>query len=212
MKKQFGFMIFTTLIVLSACQPPVVFDKPQPEDVAALGGFPRRIQGKFLSAEDNSVLEINSKTIIRTYDFDLKVHVSQLDSNHQLIGDTLFDLTNNEGSVVRIEGDSVVQHVYEQDTLFAIDFLNVLKKFKGYYFINIFALPDRWQVMKLEVSHGTLALSSINRKEDIDQLKVLTETTQDTTPYVFSPSRKQFRNFVRNQGFRDTEKFTKMRN
>lgn len=212
MKKQFGFMIVITLIILSACQPPVVFDKPQPEDVAALGGFPRRIQGKFLSAEDNSVLEINSKTIIRTYDFDLKVHVSQLDSNHQLIGDTLFDLTNNEGSVVRIEGDSVVQHVYEQDTLFAIDFLNVLKKFKGYYFINIFALPDKWQVMKLEFSHGTLALSSINRKEDIEQLKVLTETTQDTTPYVFSPSRKQFRNFVRNQGFRDTEKFTKMRN
>ncbi|MEI6062420.1 MAG: hypothetical protein WCR72_17095, partial [Bacteroidota bacterium] len=123
-----------------------------------------------------------------------------------------FDLKTSKGICVRIEGDSIVIHVNETDTLFAMDTLNVLKKFKGYYFVNIFKEPANWQVMKLDLSRSTLTLSSINRKEDIDQLKAITETSQDTVPYVFSPTKKQFRQFIRNEGFRDTEKFNRISN
>jgi hypothetical protein len=148
--------------------------------------------------------------LIRTYDFDEKVHISQLDSTNQIIGDSLFDLTTNTGQLIRIEGDSIVRHIHGEDTLFAIDSKNVLKKFKGYYFANIFMPPDTWEVKKLEFSRGKLILSSISAKEDLDQLKTVAESTQDTASSAFSPSRKQFKKFVRNDGFRDSEVYFKL--
>jgi len=212
MKKRTCFSVASALMILFACQPPVTFDNPQPADVSPLSGFPKRVQGKFLSSKDNSILEINENSMIRTYDYDQKIHISQLDSNQQLIGDTLFDMKTNQGSIVQFEGDSIVQHINGKDTLFVIDALNVLKKFKGYYFVNINTPPNTWQVIKIGLSRGTLMLSQINRKEDIEQLKTLTETSQDTTPYVFSPTRRQFKSFIRNEGFRDTESFSKLSN
>lgn len=211
MKNQLIFSMVVAATLLIACQPPVTFNKPQPADVNSISNFPKRLQGKYLSTADGSVLQISYNSMIRIYDYDAKVHISQLDSNLQLIGDTLFDLRINKGSLAMIEGDSVLQHFHETDTLFRIDELNVLKKYKGYYFINIFILPETWQVQELEFSRGKLTLACINDKEDINQLKELTDSPQDTVPYVFSPTKMQFRSFVRNEGFREKEIFEKVR-
>jgi len=210
MERKFFFSMVGAITLMFACQPPVTFNKPQPADVNSLGSFPKRIQGKYLCTADRSVLQINDNTMIRIYDYDAKVHISQPDSNLQLIGDTLFDLRINKGTLAIIEGDSVLQHFHETDTLFRIDELNVLKKYKGYYFVNIFTLPNTWQVKELEFRRGTLSLASINKKEDIDQLKEINESPQDTVPYVFSPTKKQFRSFMRNEGFRERETFEKI--
>lgn len=212
MKKLTWFLIALITSILFACQPPVAFDKPQPADVDKISGFPKRIQGKYLSNQDNSVLQVSSDALIRIYDYEQKIYISQLDSNFQLIGDSLFDLRTNKGEIVRIEGDSLVQQMHETDTLFRIDELNVLKKFKGYYFANIYIVPQSWQVKKLEFSRKSLIISDISVKEDLAQLKEITETTQDTVPYVFSPTRREFKTFVRNDGFRDSEEFTKISN
>lgn len=211
MLKQLFFSFLTAAIFLIGCQPPVAFDTPQPADINPLGGFPKRIQGKYLSSEDSSFLQITASSMLRTYDFYLKIHLSQLDSTQQIIGDTLFDLKTNMGKPIQIEGDSIVTHIFGVDTLFTIDKLNVLKKYKGYYFVNNYTPPDTWQVKKLELSRGKLILSSINNKEDLEQLKELTESTQDTVPYVFSVSHKQFKAFVHDQGFRDIEIFIRIR-
>lgn len=211
MKNLIWFSIFLASLFVLACQPPVTFDKPQPADVASIDRFPARYQGEYQSSADNSILVINSNSIVRTNCYEEKVHVSQLDSSQQLIGDTLFDLLSNRGSAVQIEGDSIVRNITETDTLFRIDVLNELKKYKGYYFINIFTLPSAWQVRKLNFSRGKLTMNSINTSEDIEQLKALTESKQDSVPYVFSPTRKQFKKFVKADGFRDTETFLKIR-
>ncbi len=211
MKKQMCFSLMLVVLLLIACQPMISFTIPQPADVAPLSGFPKRIQGKYLSSEDSSVLQITSNSVIRVFDFYRKVHVSQLDSNQQIIGDTLFDLQTNSGELIQIEGDSIVTHINEIDTLFAIDKQNVLKKFKGYYFLNTCFSENTWEVKKLGLLKGTLILGRINREEDLDQLRVLTETPQDSTPYVFSPTRKEFKKFVRNDGFRENEEFIKIK-
>jgi len=212
MQKRLYFSLTLVAILLFACQPPVTFTEPQPNDVAALVGFPKRIQGKYLSSEDSSILQITGNSMIRIYDFNQKLHLSQLDSTQQIIGDSLFDLITNIGQLIEIEGDSVVMHINEADTLFDIDAQNVLKKFKGYYFVNILTPPDTWQVKKLEFSRGKLILSSISQNEDLVKLKDHSENTQDTVPYVFSLSGKKFKKFVRDKGFRDSEEFLKIRN
>ena len=210
MKKISVLLVVSLVFILFACQP-VTFTEPQPKDVAAIDAFPARLQGIYLNSGDSSVLQITASTMIISYHYDEKIHVSQLDSTEQLIGDTLFDMLTTKGKLIRIEGDSIVKPVSSSDTLFVFDATHVLKKFKGYYFLNTSNSQDNWQVQKLELSKGRLTLSSLNTKEDLDQLVEITEYPQDTTTYVFSPSRKQFKKFVRNQGFRDSDVFYKIK-
>lgn len=210
MQKQMFFSLSMAALFMFACEPPIVFDKPQPADVAAIGAFPKRIQGKYISSSDSSFLQITGSSLIRIYDFYQKTHVTQLDSNQQIIGDTLFDLITNRGQFIQFEGDSIVEHINETYTIFTIDKLNILKKYKGYYFANIKETPNTWQVKEMEFSHGKLIFSSINKKEDLEQLKQITESASDTMPYVFSPTRKEFKKFIQNNGFRDNEEFMKI--
>lgn len=209
MKKISGLCALMLALILSACKP-VTFTEPQPKDVAALDAFPARLHGKYLNSSDSSLLQITSLSMILSYQYDEKIHVSQLDTTEQLIGDTLFDMLTAKGELIRIEGDSIVKHISGSDTLFAIDAQHVLKKLKGHYFLNTSDSPDNWQVQKLELAKGKLTLSSLNAKEDLDQLVEITEYPQDTTAFVFSPSRKQFKEFVRKQGFRQKEEFWKV--
>ena len=201
----------TTIIILTslvACAPPVTFNEPQPTNTDNLSEFANRLQGHYLSSADSSVLIIDAKTIQRIYDFDYKIHPSQIDSNSRLSGDTIINVTTNTREIVKRAGDSLVTHINYIDTLFQIDYDNVVRKFKGFYFLNKRLDKESWEVKKIELSKGQLIVSSISSKEDIENLKAITESTQDTvSPYNFAATKKQFKEFVKNKGFTDSEKF-----
>ena len=181
-------IIFTSLF---ACEPPVTFNEPQPTDTDNLSKFPDRLQGKYLSLADNSALIIDDKLIQRIYDFDQKIHPSQLDSNSRLSGDTIINLTTHTREVVKRDGDSLVIHVHYIDTLFQMDYDNVVRKLKGYYFLNKRFDKESWEVKKIELSNGRLVVSSISTKQDIENLKTMTESRQDTVaPYNFALTKK----------------------
>lgn len=205
----------TTIIILTSlfsCEPPVTFKEPQPTDNDNLSKFPNRLQGQYLSLADNSILVIGDKLIQRIYDFDLKIHPSQLDSNSRLSGDTIINLTTNTREVVKRDGDSLVTHIQYIDTLFQMDNDNVVRKFKGYYFLNKRYDKESWEVKKIELSKGQLVFSSISTKQDIENLKTITESTQDTVaPYKFATTKKQFKEFIKNGGFTDSETFVRQK-
>jgi hypothetical protein len=191
----------TTIIILTslvACAPPVTFNEPQPTNTDNLSEFPNRLQGHYLSSADSSALIIDAKTIQRIYDFDYTIHSSQIDSNSRLSGDTIINLTTNTREIVQRDGDSLVTHINYIDTLFQIDYDNVVRKFKGFYFLNKRVDKESWEVKKIELSKGQLIVSSISSKEDIENLKTITESTQDTVaPYNFAATKKQFKEFVK---------------
>ena len=216
--------IITTIIILNslvACAPPVTFNEPQPTNTNNLTEFPNRLQGQYLCIADSSILIIDAKTIQRIYDFDFKIHPSQIDSNSRLSGDTIINLTTNTKEIVQRAGDSLVTHINYIDTLFQIDYDNVVRKFKGFYFLNkrqgFYFLSkrldkDSWEVKKIELSKGQLIVSSISSTEDIENLKAITESTQDTVaPYNFAATKKQFKEFVKSKGFTDSEKFIRQK-
>ena len=149
----------TTIIILTslfACESPVTFNEPQPTDTDNLSKFPDRLQGQYLSLADNSALVIGDKLIQRIYDFDQKIHPSQLDSNSRISGDTIINLMTNTREVVKRDGDSLVAHIHYIDTLFQMDYDNVVRKFKGYYFLNKRYDKESWEVKKIELSKGQL--------------------------------------------------------
>ena len=205
----------TTIIILTslfACGPTVTFNEPQPTDTDNLSKFPDRLQGQYLSLADNSVLVIGDKLMERIYDFDQKIHPSQLDSNSRLSGDTIIELTTNSREVVKRDGDSLVIHIHYIDTLFQMDYDNFVRKFKGYYFLNKRYDKESWEVKKIELSKGQLVVSSISTIQDIENLKTLTESTQDTVaPYKFATTKKQFKEFIKNDGFSDSETFVRQK-
>ena len=207
--------IISTIILLTslyACEPPVTFNEPQPTDTDNLAKFPDRLQGNYLSLADNSTLVIGDKLIQRIYDFDQKIHPSQLDSNSRLTGDTIINLTTNSKEVIKRDGDSLITHIHYIDTLFHMDYDNVVRKFKGYYFLNKRYDKESWEVKKIKLSKGELVVSSISTKQDLENLKTITESTQDTVaPYKFSTKKKQFKEFIKNDGFTDSEKFIRQK-
>ena len=200
-----AIIILTSLV---ACAPPVTFNEPQPTDTDNLAEFPNRLQGHYLSSADSSALIIDGKTVQRIYDFDYTIHSSQIDSNSRLFGDKIINLTTNIREIVKRDGDSLITHTSYIDTLFQIDYDNVVRKFKGFYFLNHRRDKESWEVKKIEFSRGQLIVSSISSKEDIENLKAITESTQDTVaPYNFAATKKQFKEFVISKGFTDSEKF-----
>jgi hypothetical protein len=198
------------LISLFACRPTVTFNEPQPTDTDNLSKFPNRLQGQYLSLADSSVLEIGDKLIQRIYDFEEKIHPTQLDSNLRLSGDTIIDLATNTREVVRRDGDSLVTHFHYIDTLFLMDHDNVVRKFKGYYFLNKRYNNESWGVKKIQLSKGKLVISIISTKQDIENLKIISESTEDTlAPYKFAPTKEQFKEFIKNDGFSVSETFVR---
>src|SRR5690554_4310852 len=207
--------IISTFIILTslfACEPPVTFNEPQPADTDNLSNFPKRLQELYLSLADNSTLSIGDKLIQRTYDYDYKVHPNQLDSTSRLSGDTIIDLKTNDKTVINRDGDSLVNQIHYIDTLFQLDYDNVVRKFKGYYFLNTRYDKTSWEVKKIQLSKGQLIISGISTKLDIDNLKEITETPTDTIPpYKFTATKKQFKEFIRNDGFSDSETFVRQK-
>ena len=210
MKKLKLIFIFFIFICFFACEPPVTFNEPQPTDTDNLSHFPIRLQGKYMSLADNSTLLISDKLIQRVFDYDDKIHPNQLDNSSQLSGDTLIDLNTTEKTIVNHDGDSLIIHIHYVDTLFQMNYDNAVRKFKGYYFLNTRYDKTSWEVKKAQLSKGQLIISSISTKLDIDNLKEIIEIPTDTVPpYKFTVTKKQFKEFIKNNGFGNSETFIK---
>jgi len=215
------------LASLFACTPkeamPVAtFNEPQPANIESLPTFPKRLQGQYLSLKDSSMLSINDKFIQRTYNLDFKIHSKALDSLRQdsrcqIKGDTLIFLDiHKKMKIIKQVGDSLLIRGHSIDTLFQIGRNNILRKFKGFYFLNTRYDSDSWEVKKVQLTKGVLVISRILDEADIKKLEEITETEtpQDTVrilPHTFTTTKKQFKTFIKNEGFSNSETFVKQR-
>jgi hypothetical protein len=204
--------VFIILLSLFGCEPPVTFNEPQPIDTNNLTIFPKRLQGEYVSLLDNSTLLINGKLIQRIYDYDYKFHLDQLDSTLMLSGDTIIEIKTNEKTLIKRFSDTLINHVHYIDTIFQMNDDNVVKKFKGYYFLNTRYNATGWEVKKLQLEKGQLIISAISAISDIENLIEITETTNDTVPpFKISATKRQFKMFIKNDGFADREVFLRVK-
>lgn len=209
MLKNVALILSIAAITLYSCDPAATFNKPQPDAVKAQSAFPERLWGKYLSTDQASVVTVTGQLIIDHLEFDLKVHKDSLGAAYKVIGDSL---VNTDGTKQRasLKGDTIVIHANSIDTLFNISADNVLKKFKGYYFLNTRYDSSSWIVRKLSLKKGVLTIASIEEEADIEKLKEITETTADTLSTPINLKRRQFKTFVRRGGFAEEESFTRM--
>lgn len=210
MKKAFAFIVFIGSLILDSCGPAATFETPQPQDEKSLASFSRRLQGKYVAADQASIITITDNLITRHFDFDIKEHKDSLVSLYKIIGDTIIDLKNGTKEKIVIKGDTVIKHENWIDTLFSISTENILKKFKGVYFLNTRINDNMWEVKKVSLEKGVLSIGSISSKEEIQKLKEITETASDTISTNFSLTKRQFKRFVKQDGFSKEETFIRM--
>lgn len=212
MKQLKLIFVLIGLTSLLACEPAVTFTTPQPEGVKDLLEFPSRLQGHYASTKDSSTLSIGAQLIQRVYDFDKRIDTARLGGSSRLSGDTLFDLVTDHKTLLWHEGDSLMAHVHYIDTLFQMTPENVVRKFKGHYFLNQRYGDVGWEVTKVELSKGKLVISHISAEHDIAKLKETAESSLDTVPpYKFTATKRQFGKFVRNKGFSEGEVFIRQK-
>ena len=198
------------LLLMTKCRPPVTFNQPQPPNTKELSAFPKRIQGKYLSQDKVSILIISDKAAIRTYDFDLKLSKDSLKNDYRLEGDTLIEIPSGKRQSVIIAGDTIFARSTGVDTLFYISETNVLKKFRGYYFLNTLYDKDAWTLQRISLSEGILTISEITDSTHINQLKEITDTPADTICSNFKLNQKQFKQLVNGNAFDQSEQFTRL--
>jgi len=209
--KKLNFSLLALLpILLFACGGMVgdlvTFTEPQPVGKNNISRFPNNLQGEYLSENGRSSLYIDSKFIRRRDDLSFKMHVSELDSNYRIIGDTIFAQLEGEKWPIVREGDSLKIENFKVDTIFQIDDKNILKKYKDTYFLNKSWEDNGWGVLKIETSKEALKLSSIT-EEEVESLKKVGKETLDSVPYRFEFNNKNFLDFVKDGGFKNSETF-----
>jgi len=210
MKKFSAAIIIITAFIFQGCEPSATFDKPQPDNIKSLTSFPQRLQGNYLSVDQASIITITHNIITRHYDFDYKEHKDSIGSFYKIEGDTLVNLADGTKEKILIKGDSLIQHANWIDTLFNLSTDNMLKHFKGYYFLNSRYNENAWEVKKLSLTKGILTVGNISGKDDIQKLKEITETTNDTISTHFKLTKRQFKKFVKQEGFAEQEVFNRM--
>jgi len=204
-------LIAILLLFIVSCISPVTFNEPQPKGGKDLSEFPAKLIGKYQSSDNVSYLLIGKNIILRNYDYDLKAHIKEMDSTYKLSGDTLINIETKEKYITKKVGDTIIYHVNLTDTLFRLSDNNVLRKFKGYYFLNTFEGKENWTVEKLDLTKGKLTLGQIRSTEDITKLNEIVESPKDTISTHFNLTKKQFRKFVKSNSFTDIEVFTRMK-
>ncbi len=106
--------------------------------------------------------------------------------------------------------DTIPNQVY-YDTIFSFAKGNILKKFRGTYFLNE-PFKDNWEVKTLKLKNGILEIGIIASEDDISKMEEITATIRDSTiPFKANPTKSQLKSFVKENGFSEEKIFIKVR-
>lgn len=211
MKISFFYSLLLCIFLFGCDGPTVTFEHPQPLDIPNLKQFPKKITGKYLSLSDSSIVTITDQAISRGFNIKFVMCKKALDTakNCLLKNDTLYRSDTKEKNFVVNINDTLYIPYPLQDTLFYISNKNILRKDKGYYFLNML-YNNGWEVQKLEYKNGKLCLCSIADREEIESLRAIAEINADSAALQFDPDKKQFHKFLKAKGFSKKEEFRKL--
>lgn len=208
MKKQLSIFLF--LLLISCKEPIVKFSEAQPENEKDIKSFPGKLIGNYYDLENNADLEITKYLIIKKSIFKDTINIKELSKFEVLKNDSIINSKTSEKFYVKKISDSLFTNYVYTDTLFNINKENVLRKMKGYYFLNSKNGENNWSVKRILLKNGQLNINDISTNEEIKMLEEITETKRDTLkPFVVKPTKKQFKEFVKRNGFSQGEIYLK---
>ncbi|MGD9978816.1 MAG: hypothetical protein AB7S54_12890 [Bacteroidales bacterium] len=212
-----SILIATTAV---ACGPQVKFVQPQPAGVKNIFRIPYAYYGSYLNTSDSSFVEIDSMGI-----------TGQWVSQKMFARDSLFELEKDLGMPikrdtqiyispksdscpdnssfsidVRFRTDSVKVFVTAQNRIFEISDTQLVRKYRGYCFLNTRSSEGLWLVRVLKLEGNSLTFDNLLNDDQLKKLKHITyvEGPMDSvknTPseYYLNPTRRELRKILRNR-------------
>ncbi|PCJ64535.1 MAG: hypothetical protein COA58_12395 [Bacteroidetes bacterium] len=205
------FILFAGLLAtisMVSCEPAVTFSEPQPIDTKNISSIPSKMRGTYISQHDSSTLIISSTIIRRVFDLNVVSDNNKFDSTSTITinrGDST-TRTHHFSFSKDKKGSTIAVHY--SDTLFNMD-TDILKRYKGYYFLNSKRTNGTWVVNKANTQRKKLIISSISKEEDFRNLQEITKDSS-AAPHTFSTSKQEFKQFIKKGGFEKDEIFVKI--
>lgn len=166
-----------------------------------------------MSKDGSEYLHIEKEMIVQEYDYDMRVHRDSLVYCDSLAGDTLWDRCLGGHHAVSVDSNGYVSyHVNYENIMFAIwPTTGVAKKFKGRLFLNYTCGDSLWTVEQVQLKKGVLTINNISSAEEFEALNEAVGNDSDTLAASYTPTKKQFREFVKAEGFRYGEEYYRIK-
>jgi hypothetical protein len=212
-------MLVISFLILAGCSPTILFNAPQPPDKRDLAGFPARYFGEYMGIEDSSFFVLEKYLIREQYSSDINAPRSEIDTSKKFIlrDNTVYISETGEEVPVIIRNDSVFGTYITYDTVFHISDENILRKYKGYYFMNIRNDEEEWVVYKLKISKdGNASFCGISEEDEIEHLKEITTVFEEkndkgeVTQYIIKPEKGDFKQIIKEGYFKDCAEYRKV--
>ena len=206
-----NLIILLVLTFFIGCGPFIWFKVPQPEGIENLEKFPDEITGKYSSVYDTSTIRIEFDKIIREYRENLlmtKIEFRE-ETGDSISEDTSFAFVDNWDITIESFGDSVKVFSRKDDELFKISDQQILREYRGYYFLNYKDSNNYWEVKILNLTGDTLEFDHILSNDDIENITSITtvETVQDTTEefekHYLKPTKKELKKILKKRSTGD---------
>ncbi|HPV57619.1 MAG TPA: hypothetical protein PKW61_10865, partial [Tenuifilaceae bacterium] len=180
-------IILFSLFILTTCGPQVKFVQPQPKDGKNLTRIPREYYGQYSCNTDSSILVIDSTSVVSywiseeivprdsiveierdlklTIKRDTQIYVSEKRENW---------LSNGLYLDIKFKGDSVKVNVKAENRMFEISDSQLVRKYRGYCFLNTRTTDGIWLVKVLHLKGNTLNFDDLLDTEQVKKLKGVT--------------------------------------
>jgi hypothetical protein len=216
MKRSSIVLLLLSVLVLDSCGPTVFFANPQPRNTANKNSFKKNYWGNYYSDHDSTLLKVSGKIILREGTVMVSRTRSQILSGgrYEIGKDSLIEISTKKAYRYTSRNDTLEYYLPQTDTLFVVDNENLLRYYRGNYFLNYKISDKNWYVKKLSLE-GTsaLILSEIKVPEDISLLKNHTriEEVGRVYQYLLDPTKAEFRKLLSNKGFSTSTRFKRLK-
>jgi|GEM_PF-343070 len=198
--------LFACLISISSCLPEFYFEEPQPHQKKNQKKFKKDYRGTYICLLDSSTLFILEDKIIQQQSFSAKMLQSDIDSIEQIELKDGFIYSSHLKKPIptTLKEDTVLFDWIIDTTFFEIAEGQLLRHFKGYYFLNYIDTNKLWTVKTLfldeedQLSIGSLFFA----KAEIEAIKEITKATPiynsagKITNYKLRPTRKELKKIL----------------
>ncbi|HMT72143.1 MAG TPA: hypothetical protein PKD16_18380 [Saprospiraceae bacterium] len=213
MKSKIVILISIIVIFLLGCEEKslVSFNEPQPKGINNLNEFPKKLIGEYYDFDTKTNLIISKTFIEKKQLLKDTLKVSELDSNEVVKNDYIINLKTNEKiKIIKINDTTFVTNYDFTRRIFSFDDGDLIRKYKGYYFLNLKSSSTDWEVKKLFLKKGVLSINEIQTETEIEVLKNILDSKSDTIrPFGANPTKRQFKEFLKNNGFSSGELYLK---
>ena len=190
------------LILLSFCQPTIVFTEPQPKGEPELSTIPIEYQGVYWCPVDSISLVIDENMISKQKRYESRVPKTEIeaDPNLNYQNGKLHSEKFNQSFPAKEKDETIISEITLRDTMFSKKTGQVLKYYKGHLLLNEPLEDKTWDVTIISLKpNNILSITRANMPENLDKLeritpveKSKTDGNEKPTQIKISPTRAEF--------------------